>query len=314
MSGNKKHIDISIIIATYNRAHLITESLATIQNQTYRNWECLIIDDGSSDGTAVVVDEFINEDSRFSYHKRKEKYKKGLPGCRNQGLDLAQGAHVIFFDDDDIVHPENLQYCIDLKKEKHCSFIRYDKKPFKDSKEIKFKSIKDSHVTQFGIGDLNDMVTGKIPFASCCVMWDRRCFAKERFNEDLMYAEEWECYSRILSQGFKGITTDAVLYFNRKHANSNTGHFQNKDPEKIKSKIKASELIIENLASKNLFSSALKNYFIRLGFQLNSKRIIEKALRYSEAGLLERMKYKFGYFAYPVLRPLFILKGKLLIH
>ncbi|MGM0932653.1 MAG: glycosyltransferase family 2 protein [Bacteroidota bacterium] len=303
---------ISIIMATYNRAHLITESLATIQNQTYRNWECLIIDDGSSDGTGVVVDEFINKDSRFNYHKRTEKYKKGLPGCRNQGLDLAKGNYIIFFDDDDIVHPENLQTCIKLLRNEKFYFVRYDKKPFiGNSSEIEIKRIKNSNVIQFGIRDLDNMVTGKVPFASCGVLWNRSCFAKDRFNEELMYAEEWECYSRILAGGFEGLSTDSVLYFNRKHKNSNTGEYRRKKPIRMESQEKAALMVIKTLSKKSLFNENLKVFFLRMGFELKSFPIIQKALEAAKSGVLEIQKYKLGYKIYPLLKPVFYLKGKI---
>ena len=308
----KESVVISIIMATWNRAHLISETLESISSQTYLNWECLIIDDGSKDDTARVVKQFTSSDSRFTYLRRTEKYKKGLPGCRNQGLDLANGEFVIFFDDDDIIHPENLQTCLDLLKDGKFSFCRYDKKPFFDnSKKIAFGAIHDPVPGLFKIDALDKMITGEIPFASCCVLWSKKCFELLRFNEGLMYAEEWECYSRILSKDLTGVSIKEILYFNRKHPKSNTGEFQNNNSVRKKSKIKATQLIIENLASKNLLTPRLKKFFIRLGFNLKSFEIIEKILQASSASQIERLKYKLGFIFYPFLRPIFVLKGKL---
>ena len=92
---------VSIIMATYNRAQFIMETLNSIKNQTYKNWECLIIDDGGSDNTEDVIAPLLKKDTRFKFLKRTDKYLKGLPGCRNYGLDVAQGDYIIFFDDDD---------------------------------------------------------------------------------------------------------------------------------------------------------------------------------------------------------------------
>ena len=61
---------ISIIIPTYNRAHLIGETLDSILVQTYPNWECIVVDDGSTDTTADVMREYIKKDNRFQYHQR----------------------------------------------------------------------------------------------------------------------------------------------------------------------------------------------------------------------------------------------------
>ena len=65
---------VSIIMATYNRAQFIVETLISIQNQTFENWECLIIDDGGTDNTVEVISPILKTDSRFSYQKRTKSY------------------------------------------------------------------------------------------------------------------------------------------------------------------------------------------------------------------------------------------------
>jgi glycosyltransferase involved in cell wall biosynthesis len=117
-------------MATYNRAHFIEETLCSIQNQSFSNWECLIIDDGSKDKTVEVLKPYLDKDDRFQYIKRSSKYKKGLPGCRNMGLDLAEGDYIIFFDDDDIVHPQLLELCIKEFKERNIDYCRYERRVF----------------------------------------------------------------------------------------------------------------------------------------------------------------------------------------
>jgi len=87
---------ISIILATYNRAHFIEETLCSIQNQTFKDWECLIIDDGGNDNTFEVITPILKSDSRFTFQKRLDNYQKGLSGSRNYGLDIAKGDFVIF--------------------------------------------------------------------------------------------------------------------------------------------------------------------------------------------------------------------------
>lgn len=60
---------ISIIIPTYNRSHLIRETLDSILAQTHKNWECIVVDDGSTDETEDVLNEYVKKDNRFQYHK-----------------------------------------------------------------------------------------------------------------------------------------------------------------------------------------------------------------------------------------------------
>lgn len=90
---------VSVIIPTYNRAGLITETLKDVQLQTYQNWECIVVDDGSTDNTRVVVEQVCENDSRFSYIKNQRS--KGAPGARNTGLEIAKGEFISFFDSDD---------------------------------------------------------------------------------------------------------------------------------------------------------------------------------------------------------------------
>ncbi len=303
---------VSIIMATYNRAHLIGETLHSILNQNLEDWECIIIDDGSTDDTAEVVKGFTSSDPRFQYTSRNSKYNKGLPGCRNQGLDIAKGEYLIFFDDDDIVHPHNLDTCIDQLSDPQLKFCRYEKKPFSGDAPSNFDGYLPEKKSFFDIQKIDKMITGEIPFASCCVMWKKCCFDRVRFKEDLMYAEEWECYSRILSQGLKGISLNSVLYYNRKHKHSNTGEFYRKDPSRLNSQRKAAIMVIENLYSKGLFNEKLKSFFVRMALDLNSIHLLQKVLKASEANHLERMKYEIGYKIYPLLKPIFYLKGKIL--
>ena len=114
---------VTIIMATYNRAHFILETLLSIQKQTFGDWECLIIDDGGTDNTPEVIAPILAQDVRFQYMNRPETYLKGLPGCRNFGLDIANGEYIIFFDDDDIVHPLNLELCLKEIKNKDYFFV-----------------------------------------------------------------------------------------------------------------------------------------------------------------------------------------------
>ena len=74
---------VSIIMPIYNRAHLIIETLNSIKKQTYQNWECLIIDDGSTDNTSEVVINYAAQDTRFKFYTRPETSVKGPSSCRN---------------------------------------------------------------------------------------------------------------------------------------------------------------------------------------------------------------------------------------
>lgn len=293
--------NVSIIMATYNRSHLILESLYSLINQTFENWECLVIDDGSSDDTEKKVNNFIHNDCRFKYLKRPENYKKGLPGCRNYGLDLALGKYVIFFDDDDISHPYNLELTKRELDKSNKSYCRYLRTTFTGKFKEDWDRSKKYEISQLDINNLEDIVTGKIPFNSCQIMWLRDCFEGERFDESLMYAEEWELYQRILSKGIKGITINKVLYFGRKHPKSNTGEFWGGNQIRQVSNTKAIKLVIKNLQSKDLLSESFMRYFIQMSFFYKNKSIFHYLLEISRPSYFVKLKYELFFSFYPIL-------------
>ncbi|AGC77411.1 glycosyl transferase family 2 [Nonlabens dokdonensis] len=114
---------ISIIIATYNRAAYIAETLSAIQNQTYGDFECIIIDDGSTDHTDEIVQEFVNNDERFIYLQRPERVPKGANFSRNYGYTLSKGDYVKFFDSDDVMLPHHLETSMKYLKEGNYDFV-----------------------------------------------------------------------------------------------------------------------------------------------------------------------------------------------
>jgi|SRR5690554_465997 len=101
---------VSIIIPTYNRAHLIGETLDSVLAQTYQNWECIVVDDGSTDNTDEVMAEYMARDSRFQYHHRPEDRLPGGNAARNYGFDVSKGEYIQWFDDDDIMVPDFLSF------------------------------------------------------------------------------------------------------------------------------------------------------------------------------------------------------------
>lgn len=299
---------VSIIMATYNRAHFIVETLQSIQRQTFEAWECLIIDDGGTDNTLDTITPIIEKDKRFKYLKRSGNYTKGLPGCRNYGLDLAKGNYVIFFDDDDIVHPQNLELCVQELTKQNVSFCRYLRNVFFDEFDYNFEFSKE--YTSFFVtkSDVEKLLTNELPFNSCAVMWHRACFDGNRFEEHLMYAEEWELYSRILSSDIKGISIEKCLFFGRKHANSNTGEFYRNNPVRRASKKEAILLVLENLKEKQLLSPSLLRYFITLASDFKEYNLFTQMITLLELSIFERIKWQFFYSTFPLRLSVYKLK------
>lgn len=295
-----QHPKVSIILSTFNRANLIGETLQSVINQSYSNWECLIVDDGSEDNTKEVVTNFISKDDRLKYFMRPDNYEKGLPGVRNYGLDLAEGDYIVFFDDDDIVHIDLISICISTIKENNVDFINYQKQSFIgffNEAQISSKVKIDKTIYYDCIIDI---LNNKIAMASCTVLWKKSCFERERFNESLMYAEEWELYTRIISKGFNGLKISNVLYFNRKHADSNTGEFYRGSKLRLESKKKAIKLIFKNLKSKGLLSYEISNYLLGLVYGFRDFNLFIDSLKIIKPSLKKLVYHYFKYVTFPI--------------
>ena len=114
---------VSIIIPTYNRAHLIGETLDSVLVQTYENWECIIVDDGSTDNTSKLLESYVQKDSRFQYHHRPSNRLKGANACRNYGFELSKGDYIQWLDSDDLLAENKISDQILLLKGKDYRFI-----------------------------------------------------------------------------------------------------------------------------------------------------------------------------------------------
>ncbi|MDE6084858.1 MAG: glycosyltransferase [Muribaculaceae bacterium] len=98
--------EISIIIPVYNVEKYLRECLESIESQTFKDWECIIVDDGSPDCSRLICEEFVARDSRFVL---VEQINSGLSAARNAGLEIARGKFISFVDSDDSVYPEFLE-------------------------------------------------------------------------------------------------------------------------------------------------------------------------------------------------------------
>jgi glycosyltransferase involved in cell wall biosynthesis len=96
---------VSVIIPTYNRAHLIGRAIQSVLKQTYQDFEVIVVDDGSIDNTEEVVKKI--QENRVYYYKHDKN--KGGSAARNTGISLAKGEYIAFQDSDDEWLPEKLE-------------------------------------------------------------------------------------------------------------------------------------------------------------------------------------------------------------
>ena len=218
---------VSIIIPTYNRAHLIGETLLSIKNQTYDHWECYIIDDGSTDNTETIIEAFIKEDSRFTYAKRPEKHLKGPNGCRNYGIDLSKGDYIGCCDDDDLWVHDKLQKQLQVfNNNKDISLVTgnfefVEANGERSGRTQSHKGLNHGYVFKNML--LKNRTTAITP------LFKRNVLDKVgNFNEDFRIFEDWEFYLRV-SYYYEFYALDDVLAYVRKHPD-NTSNIVTQEP------------------------------------------------------------------------------------
>jgi len=115
---------VSIIIPVFNRAHIVKETIESIKNQTYSNWEALFIDDGSTDDTIEIIKSASKNDPRFILLRRPKSRVKGANTCRNIGIENAEGEYLIFLDSDDLLSDSCLaERIVTISREPKYDFI-----------------------------------------------------------------------------------------------------------------------------------------------------------------------------------------------
>lgn len=186
---------ISIIVPSFNRVDLIAETLNSVFSQTYQKWECIIVDDGSSDNTIDIINSFIEKDSRFSLIKRN-RFPKGAPTCRNIGLDISNGEFIIYLDSDDILAP----YCLEQRFNKFSVHFDMD---FLVFKSLLFVDEPFSNGFYWNIdNEENDLAR----FIKLDALWQTSgpIYKKEfllkmnGFKEDLLFWQDYDLHLRCL--------------------------------------------------------------------------------------------------------------------
>lgn len=122
---------VSVIMPAYNVERFIEEAIRSVMDQTVEDWELLVLDDCSRDGTCAIVERLACEDDRIILIRNERN--QGVARTRNKGMDLCRGRYVAFLDSDDVWHPEKLERQLALMRETgadftYCSYAVVDER------------------------------------------------------------------------------------------------------------------------------------------------------------------------------------------
>ena len=202
---------ISIVIPVFNTEKYLKECLDSILLQTYVDWEAILVNDGSSDNSGNICDEFALRDSRF---KVVHAYHAGLSQSRNIGLGECEGDLIAFVDSDDYVHSRWLEILYDIHINSACDISICDYKSFSNDNPII------NEVSSYGYENLSayDVINKMYNYQMSSTVWnklyDRDIIGDTKFTS--CKAEDWDFNLQILlKKDIKVVYTDVPLYYYR---------------------------------------------------------------------------------------------------
>ncbi|MCU0401104.1 MAG: glycosyltransferase [Algoriphagus sp.] len=220
---------ISIIIASYNQEKFLNESLKSVYNQSYPNWECIIVDDCSTDTSLAIAKKWVKLDNRFKVFRLDSN--SGLSAARNKGLLESKGNYIQFLDADDLLEENKLlnqlPYCeSDLITVSGNRYFYHHEGPQKRRIIGKNGALPEVPITKWDQADVLELFKNKNPFVVTAPLYPRSVLDRVgMLNEDLRAFEDWEFNIRCALAGYKfhhvGYAEKAQALI-RLHANSMT--------------------------------------------------------------------------------------------
>ena len=184
-------------MTTYNRAHLLPHTIRSIINQTFTDWELVIIDDASPDNTVQVVRAFTQQDKRIRYHRHQ--HNSGLATARNTSFRLTRGHYIALQDDDDISLPHRLQTQVDfLRQNPHIDLVSNPVRHF-NRNGFKRTSSRKPWLSDAAIPVPIDSLA-VMPITLGCAMGRRATFTKHAMRPFFSIVEDYDFILRCIEQ------------------------------------------------------------------------------------------------------------------
>lgn len=280
---------ISVIIPVYNTEVYLEECLQSVLTQTFRDFEVIIVDDGSTDGSASICDRFAQE---FPNIKAIHQKNQGVSAARNAGISHARGKYLLFLDSDDVIHPQMLSLLADIQEKENAVLLGWKVKKFKNKRKGMGVIKKDEFRIQKGT--LSDAVRKSAEDANFTGYVWNKLFVRDyvsdaiRFDPNIKIMEDtlFGCQYMVsnLHKG-KFIYLDFPLYYYRQVHNS---ALHAKYSEKNLTAMIAQDMIIDLLKREKCFDLEVQIFRKNL---LRAICIAYKKIRFNRILLSDEYKW-----------------------
>lgn len=239
---------VSIIVPCYNQEQYLGEALQSVLDQTYANWECIIVNDGSPDNTEEVARKWLHKDARFKYVHQENG---GLSSARNSGISKAVGVFILPLDADDRISADYINQAINAFKEDTSLKVVY-------CKAAKFgDEVGSLNLAPFSISTL-----AKENMIFCTAMYRKEDWQKVGgYDTKMIYGlEDWEFWISLLKKGGEVRCLEEICFFYRIKENS---MLKNLNQEKLNylleyMSIKHSDYFVKQLGSFNYLYNCIE--------------------------------------------------------
>ncbi|MCH4821585.1 glycosyltransferase [Gramella lutea] len=209
---------VSVIVPCYNQGSFLNKALQSVYDQSYENWECLVVDDGSNDSTSRIAQTWTSEDNRFKYFYKENG---GLASARNLGLDKASGNFIQFLDSDDFLHKYKLGHSLELLQ--HANTFQVVISNYLQYNDFAGKAVKPHFKISRDILTYDNIIfnwDNNFAIPIHCGLFSSDLFNEFRFPENLKAKEDWLMWIKFFQ---KDITVqfiaEALAYYRRHDSN-----------------------------------------------------------------------------------------------
>lgn len=227
------NIQISVIIPVYNVEKYLRKCIESVLNQSFRNYEIILVDDGSTDSSGLICDEYS---SKYDFITVIHKANGGLSQARNRGIDTSVGDYIIFIDSDDYVHPEMFKTLFDLNKKCGSEISACDKAfVFENNGLIEYGTENEKEwifTPEEAFVKITDFY-GKLGMEMWNKLYKRELFNQIRFPEGKIFEDQATQYKLIFNAKKISYIEKSLYFYLRRENSITTQIYSEKEKQRL---------------------------------------------------------------------------------